>query len=43
MIFDLMTSPQGHQFEPKVKLLLAFCSTQYPSQFSMSHDHIGKK
>ena len=25
MIFDLLTLPQGHQFDPKIKMLLAFC------------------
>ena len=42
MIFDLMTSPQGHQFDPGVKILLAFCSTHNPRQFDMPHDHVRK-
>ena len=42
MIFDFMTSPQGHQFDPMVKILLAFCSTHYPHQFDMPHDHVQK-
>ena len=25
MIFDLLTSPQGHQFDPRVKISLVFC------------------
>ena len=25
MIFDLLTSPQGHKFDPRVKILLVFC------------------
>ena len=29
-VFDLLTSPQGHQFDPRVKILLAYCSTHYP-------------
>ena len=37
-----MTSPQGHQFDHSVKILLVFCSTYYPRQFNMSHDHVGK-
>ena len=24
MIFDLLTSPQGHQFDPRMKILLHF-------------------
>ena len=43
MIFDLLTSPQGHQFDHSVEILLVFCSTYYPRQFDMSHDHVGKK
>ena len=30
MIFDLLTSPQGHQFDPRMKMLLAFCSAVIP-------------
>ena len=26
MIFDLLTSPKGQQFDPRMKILLAFCS-----------------
>ena len=33
MVLDLMTSPQGHQFDPRVKTLLAFCSAHHPHQF----------
>ena len=43
MIFYLITLTQGHQFDHMVKILLAFCSTQYPRQFDMSHDHVRKK
>ena len=25
-----MTSPQGYQFDPRVKVLLPFCTTHYP-------------
>ena len=42
MIFDHMASPQGHQFDPMVKILLALCSTNYPHQFDMSHNHFRK-
>ena len=37
-----MTSPQGHQFDYSVKILLVICSTYYPRQFDMSHNHVGK-
>ena len=30
MIFDLLTSPQGDQFDPRMKMLLAFCSAVIP-------------
>ena len=40
MIFDLLTSPQGHQFDPRMKRLLAFCSARYPRRFDMLHDHV---
>ena len=42
MIFDLLTSPQGHQFDPRMKMLLAFCSARHPRQFHMPHDHVWK-
>ena len=29
MIFDLLTSPQGHQFDPRMKMLLALCSAHH--------------
>ena len=40
MIFDLLTSPQGHQFDPRMKMLLAFCSARHPHRFDMLHDHV---
>ena len=40
MIFDLLASPQGHQFDPKIKMLLAFCSARHPRQFDMLHEHV---
>ena len=40
MIFDLLTSPQGHQFDPRMKILLAFCSARHPLQFDMPYDHV---
>ena len=43
MIFDLLTLPQGHQFDPMMKMLLAFCSARHPRQFDMPHDHVWKK
>ena len=43
MIFDLLTLPQGHQFDPRMKMLLAFCSACHPRRFDMPHDHVRKK
>ena len=43
MIFDLLTSPQGHQFDPRMKILLEFCSASHPRRFDMPHDHVWKK
>ena len=40
MIFDLLTSPRGHQFETRMKMLLAFCSAHHPRRFDMPHDHV---
>ena len=34
MIFDLT---QGHQFDPRMKILLAFCSARHPNRFDMPH------
>ena len=39
MIFDLLTSPHGHQFEPRMKMFFAFCSARHPRRFDMPHDH----
>ena len=39
-IFDLLTSPKGHQFDPRMKMLLPFCSTHHPRRFDMPHDHV---
>ena len=39
MIFDLLTLPQGHQFDPNMKMLLAICSARHPRRFNMLHDH----
>ena len=39
MIFDLLTSHQGHQFDPRMKILLAFCFACQPCQFDMPHNH----
>ena len=43
MIFDLLTSPQGHQLDPRMKILLALCSARHPNRFNMPHDHVWKK
>ena len=40
MVFDLLTSLQGHQFDPRMKILLAFCSAHHPCRFDMGHDHV---
>ena len=40
MIFYLLTSPQGHQFDPRMKKLLAFCSACHPRRFDMPYDHV---
>ena len=40
VIFDLFTSPQGHQFDPRMKMLLAFCSARHPCRFDMLQDHV---
>ena len=43
MIFDLLTSPQGHQFDHRMKILLAFRSACHSHRFDMPHDHVWKK
>ena len=43
MIFDLLTSPQGHQFDTRMKMLLTFCSARHPRRFDMLHDYVWKK
>ena len=40
MVFDLLTSPLGHQFDPRMKMKLAFCSACHPRRFDMPHDHV---
>ena len=42
MIFDLLTSTQGHQFDNRANILLVFCSAHCPRQFDMPHDHAQK-
>ena len=42
MIFDLLTSPQGHQFDPRMKILLAFCSSRHPRRLDIPHYHAFK-
>ena len=42
MVFDLLTLPQGYQFDPRMKMLLAFCSARHPRRFNMPHDHVWK-
>ena len=38
--FDLA---EGHQFDSRMKMLLAFCSAHHPYRFDMLHDHVWKK
>ena len=40
MIFDILTSPQGHQFDPRMQILLAFCSACHPRRFDILHDSV---
>ena len=40
LLFDLLTSAQGHQLDPRMKILLAFSSARHPHRFDMLHDHI---
>ena len=40
MIFDLLTSPQGHKFDPRIFFLFAFCSGCHPFRFDMLHDYV---
>ena len=40
MIFDPLTSPKGDQFDPRMKMLLAFCSARHSRRFDMLHDHV---
>ena len=42
MMFDILTSSKGHQFDPRMKILLAFSSACHPRRFDMPHDHSGK-
>ena len=43
MIFEILTSHQGHKFGHRVKIVLALCAAHHPRQFDMSHDHVRKK
>ena len=38
MILDLLTSPQGHQFDPRMKILLAFCSSPVENKNDLELD-----
>ena len=42
IIFDLLTSSQGHPFDPRVNILLASSSSHHPGRFDMTHNHGGK-
>ena len=43
MIFNFLTSPQGHQVDPRMEMLFAFCSARHPRRFDMLHDRVWKK
>ena len=43
MMFDLLTSPQGHQVEPRENIVPAFCSSHHPRRFDMLHGHVWTK
>ena len=40
LLFDLLTSPQGHQFDPRMIMLPAFCSARHPRRFDMLPHHV---
>ena len=40
LMFDLLTSPQGHKFDHGVKILFALCTTHHSRQFDMPHNHV---
>ena len=40
MIFDHLTSPQCHQFDPSMNMLLALFSARHPRRFDMPHDYV---
>ena len=40
MILDLLTSSHDHQFGPRIKILLAFCSASHSRRFDMPNDHV---
>ena len=40
IILTILTSPQGHQFDPRIKMLLAFCSAHHRRRFDMLHDPV---
>ena len=40
MKFDFLTPPKGHQFDPRIEMLLVFCSARHPRRFDMLHDHV---
>ena len=42
MILNLLTSPKGHQFDPKMKILLASCYAHHPRRFDITHDYVWK-
>ena len=43
MIFGLLSSTQGQQFDPSVFFLLALCSTHHLRQCDTPYDHVQNK
>ena len=35
MMFDILTSSKRHQFDPRMKILLAFSFARHPRRFDM--------
>ena len=42
MMCDLLSSPQGHQFDPMFRILPAFYSTYHSRQFTTPQEHVRK-
>ena len=42
MVLDLLSPPQGHQFDPRVKIFIVSWSADHPHRFDMPHDRVQK-